>query len=256
VNTGDAPASGDASTQAMRAFWDRRARENAMWYIHSQLDFGHSDPAEFWRSGVDNLEATLKPLGVEFRGDERVLEIGCGIGRMTRALAARAREVVAIDVSQEMVARAREALADLPSVSVRLGNGRDLAGVEDASVDACYSFIVFQHIPDPAVTCDYIAEMGRVLRPGGWAVFQVSDKPELHRRSTWLRGTAVRERVAGVLGRRPRGCLDPQWLGSALDRTQLDGALARGGLRLAGSSGDGTQFHLVHARKEAETQEG
>ncbi len=241
----------DSGEQArMRDFWDARARENALWYIHSQLDYNAPDSDEFWRSGEDNLERTLAPFGIVLRGDERVLEIGCGMGRITRALAARARDVVGVDVSPEMIERGRTALAELANVTLQVGSGTDLAGIDRNSCDACYSFIVFQHIPDPAITCGYIREIGRVLRPGGWTVFQVSDRPEIHRRAYWRLRVPLRERLRRLAGRAPRGCTDAPWLGSAVPREDLLAALAAGGMRLESTVGDGTQFCLVHARKE------
>jgi ubiquinone/menaquinone biosynthesis C-methylase UbiE len=233
----------------MRGYWDQRARENAMWFIHSDLDYRHPDAAAFWASGVRDLQHTLDRLGVSITADDRVLEIGSGIGRMTRALASRARSVVGVDVSDEMVERGRTALADVANAEVRLGNGRDLEDLADASFDVCYSFIVFQHIPDARVTCTYITEIGRVLRPGGWAAFQVSDRPEIHRAETWASHFTWRERLRIAVGRRPRGTQEPQWLGSALSAAQLTAALDAGGLELERSDGVGTQYHLVLARK-------
>jgi SAM-dependent methyltransferase len=242
-------ASADASTGAMREFWDQRARENAMWFIDSRLDYRNTDEQAFWDSGERDLDTTLGLVDANVQGHERILEIGCGIGRLTRALAARTRSVVGIDVSAEMVDRARAALSGVDNVEIRLGNGTDLADCPDASFDACYSFVVFQHIPDPAVTCAYVVEMGRILVPGGWTVFQVSDMPELHERRRWSGTHGWRDRLARLAGRRPHGCLDPQWLGSAVPSGQLDDALERGSLQVVASYGAGTQYHLVHARR-------
>jgi len=233
----------------MGAFWDAKARENAMYFIHSCLDYNHPDKDEFWRSGEEALRVTLAPFGLRFTGTERVLEIGCGIGRMTRAIAAHAASVVGVDVSAEMVAAARRELAYTANASFVLGTGTDLSGFDDASFDVCYSFIVFQHIPDPAVTCNYVVEIGRVLQPGGWAVFQVSEQPERHAASTYAGMTSGRDRLRRAVGRRPRGCLQPEWLGSAVSRADLVRAVERGGLTLEGTSGDGTQFCLVHVRR-------
>jgi SAM-dependent methyltransferase len=147
-----------------------------------------------------------------------------------------------------MVQRAREALVDVPNARLIQGSGRDLAPLADHEFDVGYSFIVFQHIPDPAVTCNYITELGRVLRPGGWALFQVSELSAIHRRETWDRRTSLRGRLAAAFGRGPRGCLDQRWLGSALSRADLLAALERGELRLEATVGDGTQFCLVLAR--------
>jgi SAM-dependent methyltransferase len=236
-----------AEGQAMRAYWDAKARENAMFFIHSSLDYTRTDEAEFWASGPDNLDRTLDPFSRTIGPTDRVIEIGCGIGRLTRAIADRAAHVVGVDVSSEMVDRAREALADVANVELVLGNGVDLSGVADASMDVAYSFIVFQHIPDPKVTCRYIEEIGRVLRPGGWTVFQVSEQPEIHRRESWASDDTYTKRLARFLGHKPRGCLQPEWLGSALGREELLGALDRAGLVLHDTLGDGTQYCMVSA---------
>src|ERR1700694_4486121 len=205
----------------MRRFWDERARQNAFWYIHSQLDFQHPDAEEFWRSGEDNLIRTMEPFGLQLRGDEHVLEIGCGVGRMTKALATRCAHVVGIDVSEEMVRRGRELLAGIDNVELLVGSGHDLGGLGDESFDACYSFIVFPPIPEPSITLAYIREMGRVLRPGGWSLFQVSESSTIHDAAYWRQRTPFSQRMGALFRRAPRGCLDREWLGSPVPRPAL-----------------------------------
>jgi ubiquinone/menaquinone biosynthesis C-methylase UbiE len=168
---------------------------------------------------------------------------------MTRAIAARAASVVGIDVSVEMVDRARRELADLDNVEVFVGSGHDLGAVPDASADVVYSFIVFQHIPDPEITCGYIREIGRVLRPGGWTVFHVSQLPELHRPETWRKARRWRRALQWHPNRARHVELAPEWLGSALTSAQLSAAIREAGLVLEAVVGEGTQFCLVHARR-------
>jgi SAM-dependent methyltransferase len=239
----------EANDLAMREYWDAKARENAMFFIHSTLDYAHTDESEFWASGPDNLDRTLEPFDRTIQPTDRVIEIGCGIGRVTKAIAERAAHVLGVDVSSEMIDRAREALAGVENVELAVGNGRDLSGVADASMDVAYSFIVFQHIPDPQITCGYIEEIGRVLRPGGWTVFQVSERPEIHRRETWETEDTLKTRLGRLFGSRPRGCLEPQWLGSAVSREDLSNALIRAGLVLDATIGDGTQYCMVNAHR-------
>jgi ubiquinone/menaquinone biosynthesis C-methylase UbiE len=76
-----------------------------------------------------------------------VLEIGCGVGRMTRMLARIFGRVTVVDVSREMIERARVNLADAHNVTLILGDGATLSLVADQSQDFAFSFIVFQHIP-------------------------------------------------------------------------------------------------------------
>ena len=91
-------------------------------------------------------------------------------------------DVLALDISPEMLERARELNPDANNVEWLLGDGTSLAGVQDASVDACVSQVVLQHVPDSAITLGYVREIGRVLKPGGWAAIQVSNDAEAHRR--------------------------------------------------------------------------
>jgi SAM-dependent methyltransferase len=245
-----------ANGQGMRAYWDGKARENAMYFIHSTLDYAHTDEAEFWASGPDNLDRTLEPFSRTIGPTDRAIEIGCGIGRLTRAIADRAAHVTGVDVSVEMVVRARQALAGVANVELLVGNGLDLSGIEDASMDVAYSFIVFQHIPDPQVTCRYIEEIGRVLRPGGWTVFQVSEQPEIHQRESWATDDSYTKRLGRFIGHKPRGCLEPEWLGSALSREELLSAIDRAGLVLHDTLGDGTQYCMVSADRPTALAQG
>jgi SAM-dependent methyltransferase len=234
----------------MRRFWDRRAREDAFHFVDSRLPYRHSDPDRFWGEGEKDLATLLDLAGVRVEPGSRVLEIGCGVGRLTRGLAARAGEVVALDVSAEMLSRAREHNGELANVTWMLGDGTTLAGVDGGSVDACVSHVVFQHIPDPAVTLGYVAEMGRVLRPGGWAAFQVSNDPRVHRAAEHnTAGRRLLRRVRAGAGRAPRGVDDPAWLGSAVDLDELTATAERAGMRVEEVVGAGTQFCVVRTRR-------
>src|SRR5688572_7228400 len=83
----------------MGAFWDARAREDAAFFVDNELTYGAPDMNAFWARGRQHLEVFLEALGLQVDGG-RVLEIGCGLGRLTRVLAERATEVIAVDVSQ------------------------------------------------------------------------------------------------------------------------------------------------------------
>jgi SAM-dependent methyltransferase len=105
--------------------------------------------------------------------DLDALEIGCGVGRMTRMMARIFRSVTAVDVSTEMVERAKTNLKGLDNVSVVLGDGATLSALAEVSFDFAFSFIVFQHIPAFEVVASYCREVYRVLRPGGLFKFQL-----------------------------------------------------------------------------------
>jgi SAM-dependent methyltransferase len=105
-----------------------------------------------------------------------MLEIGCGVGRMSVAFARRFQNVESADISFEMVAQAKERqqVLQIPNIRYQVVSGQDLALYGDESMDLCFSYIVFQHIPEISVILNYVREMGRVLKKGGIALFQVN----------------------------------------------------------------------------------
>jgi SAM-dependent methyltransferase len=230
-----------------RRFWDARADEDAFFFVDNRLDYRNPDLDRFWRGGEADLDKLLDALGVALAGSDSVVEIGCGVGRLTRVLAARAADVRALDVSQRMLDLAQQHNGGLANVTWLLGDGASLAGIDTASADACVSHVVFQHVPDPAITLCYVREMGRVLRPGGWAGFQVSNDPSIHRPR---RGMArMRDALKALVGRAPRGQANPAWRGSAVDLDALRAAAADGGMEVERVEGEGTQYCLVLARR-------
>jgi SAM-dependent methyltransferase len=106
------------------------------------------------------LQALLDDL-LELRGDERVLDVGCGVGAFAFAVAPRVRSVVAVERDPELAARAR---ADAPpNVEVEVGDGERLV-LESFSFDVVGCLRVLHHTPRPELM---IAELARLIRPGG-----------------------------------------------------------------------------------------
>ena len=231
----------------MREYWDERADEDAFYFVDSRGPYRGSDRERFWAGGPADLDAILGRLDVGISPRDDVVEIGCGVGRLTRPLAARGGTVRALDVSGRMLELARRHNPELANVTWVLGDGTSLAAVADASADICFSHVVFQHIPDPQVTLGYVREMGRVLRPGGWAAFQISNQPAVHR----PRPLAARlgSLPARILRRGPRGQGHPAWLGSSVDLEGLGAVAAEAGMRVERAIGAGTQWCAVLARR-------
>jgi ubiquinone/menaquinone biosynthesis C-methylase UbiE len=94
-------------------------------------------------------------------GDERALDVGAGVGALAFAIAPRVREVVAVELDEELAARAR---ADAPpNVEVLVGDGEHLP-FEFASFDFAGTLRTLHHTPRPELM---VAELARVTRPGG-----------------------------------------------------------------------------------------
>ena len=233
--------------EGMREFWDARAEENALYFVDNRLDYRDPDEARFWAEGEAELDSVLDPVGARIEPDDEVVEIGCGVGRLTQVIARRAAHVRALDVSPRMLERARGYGGALTNVKWLLGDGTGLAGIGDQSADACVSHVVFQHIPDPAITLGYVREIGRVLRPGGWAAFQISNDPRIHRRRGGREGLRIGWRA--LTGRGPKGQADPSWLGSYVELDRLREAAGDGGMTVERTHGEGSQLCFVLTRK-------
>lgn len=160
----------------MQVDWDERARQNAKHFIAD----GRSDwtDADFYASGdVTVAQDVLTDMtnicqGAD-PGNMRVLELGCGAGRVTRALAKLFGEVHAVDVSPEMVRLARSAVSEYPNASVHLIDGATLPALDALTFDFAYSCCVFHHISSYEVIQSLTREVGRRLRPEALFKFEV-----------------------------------------------------------------------------------
>ena len=177
--------------EKMQRDWDERARENARYYV-STANQAWTDE-EFFHSGERTVAEEIQTDMTNIcqgkaPGDMRVLEIGCGAGRVTRALAKLFGEVHAVDVSGQMVKLAQAALAQYPRAFVYQNNGKDLSIVPDLQFDFAFSTIVFQHIPSREVIESYVREVHRLLRPGALFKIQVQGDSTLSTdpHDTWL----------------------------------------------------------------------
>jgi len=195
----------------MRRTWDALAAGETAVYV--------GDPA----TGASELAGLFGRLDGDPRGGTCV-EVGCGPGRMTGALAERFDQVVAVDVSPAMLERAHAAVS-APNVSFVAVSGERLDGVEDGSADTLVCYLVLQHLPDREVVEAYLREFARVLAPGGAAYVQVPVLGRAGRLWRGLRGPLI------ALGRRPE--TGAAFRGFRLTRRELDCGLAAAGLKVA-----------------------
>jgi SAM-dependent methyltransferase len=162
--------------------WTRLGAEDPLWavYVAPGTKGGKWDVDAFFalgRTEVDGVVAELDRLGLA-PGRRRALDFGCGVGRLSQALAGHVDEVTGIDISPTMLEKARELDRSGGRVTFVLNERTDLSLVEDASVDLVYSSLVLQHMA-PELARGYLREFVRVLAPGGVAAFQVASRPTM-----------------------------------------------------------------------------
>jgi ubiquinone/menaquinone biosynthesis C-methylase UbiE len=200
----------DVIEDRSRAFWNEAARDNAYWYVSSVGNYAaRRDMAEFWASG-GTIWADLKnAIGYAPAPTHHVVEIGCGVGRMTRAVAPEVAHVDSFDVSTEMLDKARS--AGLPNATFHLGEGFNLKPLPNATADAVIAYCVFQHLPTEEALASYLAEMVRVAKPGGIIAFTLTPRSAKYYFLPLLRLRAfVREKL-GAAG--PKGVYKRAWVG-------------------------------------------
>jgi SAM-dependent methyltransferase len=197
----------------MRATWDALA---------SDPDAYVGDPER----GRIELEGLFDRLGADPHGGTCV-EVGCGPGRMTSALAERFDRVLALDVSPAMIDHARSAVSGA-KVDFHVVSGDRLDGIEDAIADVLVCYLVLQHLPTRDAVLGYVSEFARVLAPRGEAFVQLPVLSAGIRARTWraLRSAAVP--AVAVIGPRYRR----EFRGYRLTRAELDAGLDRAGLQV------------------------
>jgi 2-polyprenyl-3-methyl-5-hydroxy-6-metoxy-1,4-benzoquinol methylase len=133
------------------------------WDVDEFLDTGRQEIAQLMRK--------LDTLGIA-TSKERALDFGCGVGRLSQALAAHWTKVDGVDVSTSMIERAKSINRFSDRVSFHVNVSEDLSAFPDATYDFIYSNIALQHIP-PQFQLQYVADFVRLLKHNtGIAVFQ------------------------------------------------------------------------------------
>ncbi|MFQ5875805.1 MAG: class I SAM-dependent methyltransferase [Dehalococcoidia bacterium] len=232
--------------RSMRQDWDERAQRDPYYYIACR-DPIQSDLPTFFESGEQDYVSLVQPVlsSLKFDPTERkALELGCGVGRMTRSFARRFDHVYAVDVSPEMISRARSLNQRLPNVAWHVVNGADLNDFPDGTVDLVFSYLVFQHVPEREIVMSNIGEVLRVLKEGGVYLFQFnsSSAPTMNWKGRLVWGIIDRWR-SPLMARLLR--VDPlaagrTWHGAVLDQNEvLEQIWAHGGT-VAGVRGVGT----------------
>lgn len=160
----------------LRAEWTKLGVVDPLWAVLSNpgTKGGKWNEDEFFETGrkdVEEVFASVAAAGVRV-GTERVLDFGCGVGRLSQALASRFSEVVGVDISPTMLDAARSFDRSNGRCRFVLNETDDLSQFPSASFDFVYSHITLQHM-EPRYALRYIREFTRLLRPDGITVFQI-----------------------------------------------------------------------------------
>lgn len=184
--------------------WEHLGRSDPYWAVLTEEDKrgGAWDREDFFATGRNEIAALLEEVGHLLPSRRRALDFGCGVGRLTQALAEHFDSVDGVDVASAMVELAESHDRSGGRCRFHLNRKPDLALFGDGTFDFVYSYITLQHIP-PKLARLYMREFVRVLRPGGIAVFQLP----VFRASLWERLDRHYRRARRELRRKA-----PEWV--------------------------------------------
>lgn len=225
---------------AMRAFWEARAEENAAFYVDTSMAYDDPDMVRFFATGEQVVDLALRQAPVQPARRGTAVEIGSGLGRICKALASEFDQVVGVDISTAMVRRARELVED-DRVRFEVGDGTTLAMLADASVDFVCTFTVFQHQRSRHLIADYLHECGRTIAPGGVLAAQWNNLPPLRYRLDTLRWRLRRRRLDEV----DAVTTEPEFRGTTATERWMRHQLDRAGFDVVEVRGAGTLFAWV-----------
>jgi SAM-dependent methyltransferase len=165
--------------------WNALAKLDPLWTILSdpQKKFGGWKPEEFFATGEEEAKRVLAMcdshgLKVSYG---RLLDFGCGVGRMTRAFSSHFTSCTGIDVSENMVSLARVYNRERPHCDF-VSSQSTVLPFSDGSFDFVFSVLVLQHLPTRTMILGFIGEFIRVAKENQVIVFQVPIEVPLRRR--------------------------------------------------------------------------
>lgn len=174
------PQQQQALFQRVQAVWHALGESKPHWSVITAEEY---EPANidrtmdaFYSSGENNVTTLLRTLernGIVPSQLRTCMDFGCGVGRLSAALARQFEAVVAVDVSASHLAIASQALAQRNLKNVTTHRLETVDGLERLPrCDLVFSLIVLQHNPPPVMRMLFAGLLGR-LAPGGVAVLQL-----------------------------------------------------------------------------------
>jgi SAM-dependent methyltransferase len=161
--------------------WQQVAKQEPYWGVLSTDDFLSkklNDKAreQFFRSGDQYVTHLMALIGRYFDPafkPRRVLDFGCGVGRLAIPFAKRSEETVGVDIAPAMLEICRENARAAGVANLQTVQGDDLLTSVEGRFDLVNTYIVLQHI-DPARGVPLIQRLLDRVQPGGIASIQMT----------------------------------------------------------------------------------
>ena len=193
------------SLKELQRNWEGLAQADPLWAICTDPSKRNRQwtQEDFFATGHKEIEAVLgyaARVGLCIDKTSPALDFGCGVGRLTRAMSEYFPECCGVDISPTMISTAQELNGDRPGCYFQLNEGPQLQRLQNNHFGFIYTSLVLQHIAEPC-SHQYIAELVRVLKPGGVLVFQVPERLRANSLTKVRTRLALRSRLQSIFGR-------------------------------------------------------
>lgn len=160
--------------------WDRLGETDPFWAILGEPEKkgGRWRVNEFFATGIAEIASLMQwisSLGLNI-SHRRALDFGCGVGRLTQALADYFDEVYGVDIAPSMIKLAEKHNLKGERCRFYTNDTENLNVFPDDQFDLIYSSLTLQHI-HPRYYKGYFGEFLRTLSPGGLLIFDLPDEP-------------------------------------------------------------------------------
>ena len=167
----------DRTIKDTQKIWEGKAKENARHFSYREAlsgrDIIDSELSETGRRDYQRyvLSDTFLLKELKNLSKKRALDLGCGVGRITEAIAEQFGDVSGVDFAPSMIKTAKTRLADKKNIAFEVNEGETLP-YDDNYFDFIFSYQTLQYLPTEGSLCRLLKEVNRVLRSGGVAKVQ------------------------------------------------------------------------------------
>lgn len=176
----------DPALDQIRRSWETYARIDPMWAILTEDDKRHNawSAESFFATGRQDVDRFLDQIRSAVGADwtpagKCALDFGCGIGRLSQALAQHFADVVGTDISATMIDQATKLNRFGQRCRYVVNDTDDLSQFGDDTFDFVLAWIVLQHM-EPRLAHGYLRELLRTLHPNGLLLFQLPHQRRDH----------------------------------------------------------------------------
>jgi len=168
----------DSYLNRLQKNWEELAKDDPLWAILTSPEKkGRKwSPEDFFETGkteIEKLICVLQETKINY-SNQKALDFGCGIGRLTQPLGEYFNKVIGVDISNKMIEYAQR-YNYKDNCTFLTNENFDLKTFEANSFDFIYTNIVLQHIY-PKFVFTYLMEFIRVLKQDGLLIFQLPDR--------------------------------------------------------------------------------